>query len=122
MVPGGPPTGNATFNGLDMATTAPPEQGPGELPARAATDPFPAEQVEEAWRDAAVNMPVTIPRLATNQREATVAANTVAMQPDPRPTTTPHNAIRCHGVVICVVPSAPSEMVSSAVATTRRRP
>lgn len=53
MVPGAPPTGNSTFNGLDMAAAAPPEQCLGDLPALAATDPFPAEQVEEAWQDAA---------------------------------------------------------------------
>ena len=47
--------------------------------------------------EAAVSMPVTMPRLATNHRVATVAANTVAMQPEPRPTTTPHSTISCHG-------------------------
>ena len=71
---------------------------------------------------AAVSMPVTTPRFSTNHRVATVAANTVAMHPDPRPTTIPQSAISCHGDDICVVPSAPNEMVRSAIATTRRRP
>jgi hypothetical protein len=37
----------------------------------------------------AVNTPVTKPRRATNQRLATEAASTVAMQPEPMPTSTP---------------------------------
>ena len=40
---------------------------------------------------AAVRAPVTRPRRFTNQREATVEANTVAIEPEPVPTTTPHN-------------------------------
>ena len=71
---------------------------------------------------AAVSAPVTRPRRATNQRLATVEANTVAMQPDPRPTTTPHSRNSCHGSVIRVVPRAPSEMATSATTVTRRRP
>lgn len=39
---------------------------------------------------AAVSAPITSPRLATNQRDITVAAITVAIAPDPSPTITPH--------------------------------
>ena len=41
--------------------------------------------------DAAVSAPVTKPLRFTNQRDATVDANTVAMQPEPIPTTPPHS-------------------------------
>ena len=66
------------------------------------------------WPSPRSSAPVTRPRRATNQRLATVEAKTVAMQPDPIPTTTPHSRNSCHGSVIRVVPSAPSEMATSA--------
>ena len=59
---------------------------------------------------------------ATDQRLATVEANTVAMHPDPRRTTTPQRRKSCHGSVIRVVPSAPSEMATRAMTVTRRNP
>ena len=65
---------------------------------------------------------MTRPRRATNQRLATVEANTVAMQPEPTPTTTPHSRNSCHGSVIRVVPRAPSEMTARATTVTRRSP
>ena len=71
---------------------------------------------------AAVRAPVTRPRRATNHRLATVEANTVAMQPDPTPTTTPHRRKSCHGSVIRVVPRAPSEIRTRAMTVTRRSP
>ena len=71
---------------------------------------------------AAVSAPVTRPRLATNHRVATVLANTVAMQPEPVPTTSPHSRNRCQGWVICVVSSAPTEITASATIVTRRNP
>ena len=71
---------------------------------------------------AAVSVPVTMPRCFTNQREATVEANTVAMQPEPVPTTTPHSRNSCHGECICVVSSAPEEMTASDAMVTRRSP
>ena len=71
---------------------------------------------------AAVRAPVTRPRRATNHRLATVDAKTVAMQPDPTPTTTPQSRNSCHGSVIRVVPSAPSAMTIRAMTVTLRRP
>ena len=46
---------------------------------------------------AAVKPPITIPRRLTNQRLATVAANTNAIEPVPTPTMTPHVATNCQG-------------------------
>ena len=63
-----------------------------------------------------------MPRLATNQRFAIVAANTSAIEPVPIPTTTPHKPIKCHGFVIKIVENAPMPTVVSAVITTRRIP
>ena len=71
---------------------------------------------------AAVSTPVTTPRRATNHRDATVLAKTVAMQPEPAPTTTPHSRNNCHGWLICVVSAAPVAITISAVAVTRRSP
>ena len=65
---------------------------------------------------------MTRPRRATNQRLATVEAKTVAMQPDPTPTTTPHSRNSCHGSVMRVVPRAPRAITTSATTVTRRRP
>ena len=72
--------------------------------------------------DAAVRAPVTRPRRATNQRDATVDANTVAMHPEPVPTTAPHRRYKCHGADICVVASAPRLMTESAPMVMRRNP
>ena len=71
---------------------------------------------------AAVSAPVTRPRRATNQRAATVEANTVAIHPEPAPTTAPHNKNRCHGALIWVVPSAPRLITASAPMVMRRNP
>ncbi len=71
---------------------------------------------------AAVSAPTTIPLRLINQRFATDAANTNAIDPDPTPTITPHSAIKCHGLVIQIVPSAPAPTVVSAAITTRRIP
>jgi hypothetical protein len=53
---------------------------------------------------------------------ATVAANTIAMQPAPVPTTTPHSRISCQAACIRVVARAPAATRVSAVITTFRRP
>ena len=45
---------------------------------------------------AAVRTPITSPRRATNQRLATVAANTRAIDPVPSPISTPQVSISCH--------------------------
>ena len=51
-----------------------------------------------------------------------VAANTEAMHPAPRPTTTPHSRYSCHGLRICLVARAPRLMTARAPDTTRRSP
>ena len=71
---------------------------------------------------AAVSAPVTSPRLVTNHLVATVLANTVAIHPEPAPTTRPQSRNRCQGWVICVVSNAPLEITSSAAIVTRRSP
>ena len=71
---------------------------------------------------AAVSNPITNPRRCTNQRLATLAANTSAIEPVPMPTTTPHSSTRCHGSVINTVAAAPLPIIVSAAITTRRMP
>lgn len=65
---------------------------------------------------------MTSPRRAVNQRLVTVAANAMAIEPLPRPTTTPHSRTSCQASVIQTVASAPPDMTSRASATTRRMP
>ena len=57
-----------------------------------------------------------------NQRLATEAAKTRAIEPVPMPTTTPQSATKCHGLVIQIVASAPVPTVVNAVMTTLRIP
>ena len=70
----------------------------------------------------AVRTPVTSPRLRVNQRLATVAANTRAMDPVPRPTSTPQHRTSCQLAVMKTVSPLPAATTHSAVATTRRMP
>ncbi len=71
---------------------------------------------------AATSAPVTRPRLATNQRLATVAASTVAMQPVPSPTRTPQHSTSCHLVWTRAANPDPLATRSNATGTTRRNP
>ena len=52
----------------------------------------------------AARMPITSPRLVTNQRLTMVAPSTIAMAPVPTPTSRPHRSTNCQGAVISVVP------------------
>ena len=62
-----------------------------------------------SWPEApaAVRMPVTRPRRATNQRLVTVAAKASAIEPVPRPTSRPQHSISCQAAVIQTVRPAP---------------
>jgi hypothetical protein len=71
---------------------------------------------------AAVSAPRTRPRRCTNHRFATIAASTVAIDPVPTPTTTPHSRSSCHGSCMKTVSPDPADTVSSAPTTTRRTP
>ena len=70
----------------------------------------------------AVSTPVTRPRRVVNQRLAIVAANTSAIEPVPRPTSTPHRATSCQPAVMTVVSPLPLAMSTSAQLTTRLMP
>ena len=118
--------GRSRRNSTTMGTTA---SAPMAIVTPTHRQPTPSARRDSSGRKtscplavAAVSAPVTRPRRATNQRLATVEANTVAMQPEPTPTTTPQSRNSCHGSVICVVPRAPSEMIVRAMTVTRRRP
>lgn len=71
---------------------------------------------------AAVRIPVTRPRRAVNHRLVTVAAKAMAIEPLPRPTSTPQNSTSCHEAVIHTVAAEPPAMTVSAHATTLRMP
>src|SRR5215213_5539822 len=71
---------------------------------------------------AAVRMPITRPRRATNQRLAMVAANTRAMDPVPTPTSSPQVISNCHPDWTKIVNPLPAATRTSATLTTRRIP
>jgi hypothetical protein len=66
----------------------------------------------------AVRMPVTSPRWRTNQRWATVAAKTRAMEPVPSPISTPHVSTSCHDDCTKTVRAAPVAIRSRATVVT----
>ncbi len=72
--------------------------------------------------DAAVRMPVTRPRRSVNQRLVTVAAKASAIEPEPRPTSSPQHSSSCQAAVIHTVAPEPSAITARATATTRRMP
>ncbi len=71
---------------------------------------------------AAVSTPVTRPWRARNHRPVMVVAKAPAIEPLPRPTSTPQQSTSCQGSRISMVSPEPTEMVSSAQTTTRRTP
>ena len=70
----------------------------------------------------AVSTPVTIPRCLTNQRLVTVATKASAIEPVPRPTSTPQHSTSCQLAVMNTVSPLPAATSTSAAATTRRMP
>ena len=70
----------------------------------------------------AVRIPDTSPRRATNQRPVTVATSDSAIDPVPRPTSTPQSRTSCQLAVMKTVRPLPSAVSSSAQTTTRRMP
>ena len=70
----------------------------------------------------AVRTPTTRPRRCTNHWSATVAANTSAIEPVPRPIMRPQVSTSTHGAVANTLSPAPAATSSSAAVVTRRRP
>ena len=70
----------------------------------------------------AESSPTTRPRRWVNQRVATVAASTMAVRPEPTPTTTPHNSTSCHTCVIASETMRPPTISAAAETMTRRSP
>src|SRR3954449_4849353 len=70
----------------------------------------------------AVRMPDTRPRRATNQRPLTVATSDSAIEPVPRPTSTPHSSTSCQLACMNTVSPLPVAVTSRATTTTRRMP
>ncbi len=71
---------------------------------------------------AAVRMPITRPRRATNQRLAMVAAKTRAIDPVPTPTSRPQVISSCHPDWTKIVSPLPAATRTSATLTTLRIP
>ena len=71
---------------------------------------------------AAEKIPVTSPRCRSNQRLATIAPNTSAIDPVPAPMATPQSSHSCHADVISVVSPLAIPTTARAMATTRRMP
>ena len=82
----------------------------------------PGKKISCPVAELAVKTPMTIPRLSTNQRLATVAAKTRASEPVLAPTTKPHRSISCHGAFMKIVSPAPTLTDSRADITTLRIP
>src|SRR3954453_7514281 len=70
----------------------------------------------------AVRTPDTRPRRLTNQVSVTTAANTRAIDPVPRPISTPQVRTICHGATTRTLNPAPAATTASAVAVTARTP
>ena len=70
----------------------------------------------------AESTPTSKPRLFTNQRLATVAANTSAVRPVAIPTMMPQSTIICQNSRISEAPASASEMRSAEVIATLRKP
>src|SRR4051812_1892040 len=70
----------------------------------------------------AVRMPITRPRRSTNQRFAIVAANTIAIEPVPRPISTPQVMSSWNDSVMNTVSPLPSDTISNATVVTVRMP
>ncbi|CAB5003562.1 unannotated protein [freshwater metagenome] len=113
---------NSTTTGtiaiVPIATVVPTHRQPW----RSASHDSNGRKISWPLAPAALSTPMTTPRRATNQRVATVLAKTVAMQPLPAPTTTPHSRNSCHGWVICVVSAEPVAMITRATPLTLRSP
>ena len=71
---------------------------------------------------AAVRTPITRPRRRTNQRLAMVAANTKAIEPVPRPISSPQVIINCQPWVITMVSPLPAATRIKARLVTKRIP
>ena len=71
---------------------------------------------------AAVRTPITSPRRRTNQRLATVAANTSAIDPVPSPISTPQSSTSCQLLVTKTLRPLPAAISSSATLVTARIP
>ena len=71
---------------------------------------------------AAVRMPITRPRRATNQRLAIVAAKTMAIEPVPSPISRPQVSISCQPWVTKMVNPLPAATRSRATLVTWRMP
>ena len=71
---------------------------------------------------AAVRMPITRPRRATNQRLAMVAAKTKAMDPAPAPISSPQVINSCQPNWTKIVKPLPAATSARATVTTRRIP
>ncbi len=70
----------------------------------------------------AESSPTSKPRLLTNQRLATVAANTIAVRPVATPTTSPQSTIICQNSRMKVAPASARQMRSAEVTATLRKP
>ena len=71
---------------------------------------------------AAVRMPLTRPRRATNHRVETVATNAMDIDPVPMPTSSPQHSSSCQLAVMNTVNPLPAATSSSATVTTGRMP
>ncbi len=99
------------------------------VPSEAARHPQPSAVQATSGRNTswpvappAVSTPDTRPRRCTNHRPVTVATSDRAMEPVPRPTTTPHSRTSCQAAVMTTVSPLPVAVRSRAQTTTRRIP
>ena len=70
----------------------------------------------------AVRMPITVPRLVSNQRFTIVAPATRLIEPAPTPTMPPQSMRNSHDCVMKIDAAAATAISASAPAIVRRRP
>jgi hypothetical protein len=109
-------------NGATASAAAAVPRAAGRQPHLSSTTATTGRNTSCPVAPAAVSTPDTSPRRTTNQRPVTVATSDIAIDPVPRPTSTPQHRISCQLAVMNTVSPLPTATTSSAETTTRRMP
>src|SRR6185312_6189608 len=113
---------NRSTSGTTLSAAAATINDAQRQPCRVVTSATIGRKISCPVALAAVSTPVTKPRLASNQRVATVATKPIEMDPVPTPTSTPHSSTSCQLAVIVTDNADPAETRSKATVRTGRTP
>src|SRR5882757_5313334 len=109
-------------NGTTASAAAATPRAAGRQPYRSDTTATTGRNTSWPVAEPAVSTPDTSPRRAVNQRPVTVATRDNAIEPVPRPTSTPQHSTSCHAAVMNTVSPLPAATTTNAATTTRRTP